>query len=313
MKISSAVVKISENDILQIIEEYAHIDGLCIEKISIGDILTIYGTYFKSIKVPFKVELGFGTVKDNVIMAKILKIKVSKIRIGIDIVTYFINKVVKVLKSIGIDFKRDNMYIDIDVLSKIIPFVYFKINYIKTYKGYLEIEVQNLIYVKEKEVESIYKENSEDKIKKIVDGYSKLRRNIYDKVPKKYEKFVEYFMILPDLIALLGRLLKDNRVEMKTKIIIAGTIAYLASPIQIIAEVIPVVGQIDDISLTFFALDRIINEVPEKVIIENWQGNKDVICKIKDGTQFIFNNIGTSNVTKILKYIASMKLKHNKK
>lgn len=313
MKISSAVVKISENDILQIIEEYVEVDGLCIEKISVGNILTIYGTYSKGIKVPFKVELGFGTVKDNVIMAKILKIKVLKIRIGVDIVTYFVNKIVKILKSIGIDFKKDNMYIDIDVLSKIIPFVYFKINYIKTYKGYLEIEVQNLIYAKEKEAESMYKENSDDKIKKIVDGYSKLRRNIYDKIPKKYEKFVEYFMILPDLIALLGRLLKDNRVEMKTKIIIAGTITYLASPIQIIAEVIPVVGQIDDISLTFFALDRIVNEVPEKVIIENWQGNRDVICKIKNGTQFIFNNIGTSNVTKILKYIASMKLKHNKK
>lgn len=313
MKISSAVVKISESDILQIIEEYVEVDGLSIQEISIGEILTIYGTYFKGIKVPFRVQLGFGTVKGNVIMAKILKINVSKIRIGIDIVTYFINKVVKVLKGLGIDFKKDNMYIDIDVLSKIIPFIYFKINYIKTYKGYLEIEVQNLIYVKEKEAESIYKENSDDKIKKIVDGYSKLRRNIYDKIPKKYEKFVEYFMILPDLIALLGRLLRDNRVEMKTKIIIAGTIAYLASPIQIIADVIPVIGQIDDISLTFFALDRIINEVPEKVIIENWQGNRDVICKIKVGTQFIFNNIGTGNAAKILTYIASMKLKHNKK
>lgn len=313
MKISSAVVKVSEDDILQIIEEYVDVDGLSLQRISIGEILTVYGTYSKGIKVPFKVELGFGSVKGNVIMAKILKIKVSKIRIGIDIVTFFIDKVVKILKSIGIDFKKDNMYIDIDVLSKIIPFVYFKINYIKTHKGYMEIEVQNLIYVKEKEVESIYKENDDDKIKKIVDGYSKLRKNIYDKIPKKYENFVEYFMILPDLIALLGRLLKDNRVEMKTKIIIAGTIAYLASPIEIIADVIPIVGQIDDISLTFFALDRVINEVPEKVIIENWQGNKDVICKIKNGTQFIFNNIGTGNVAKILKYISSMKFKSNKK
>lgn len=313
MKISSIIVKISESDILQIIEEYVDIEELCIQKVFIGDILTIYGVYSKGIQIPFKVDLGFGSVRSNVIMVKILSIKVSKIRIGVNILTYFINKIVKILKKIGIEFEKDNMYIDIDILSKIIPFVYFKINYIKSYKGYLEIEAENLIYTKEKEIEEICKENSDEKIKKIVDGYTKLRRNISNKVPEKYRKFVQYFAILPDLIVLLGRLIKDSRVEMKTKIIIAGTIAYLASPIEIIADVIPFIGQIDDISLTFFALDRIINEVPEKVIIENWQGNDDIICKIKDGTKFIFNNIGTSNVAKILKYISSMKRKSNKK
>ncbi|MCD2347347.1 YkvA family protein [Clostridium guangxiense] len=313
MKVSSIIAKISENDILEIIDEYVDVKGLNIQKIYIKDILIVHGTYTKGIKVPFRVEFGFGSVRNNTIMAKILKIQVSKLGLSVDILTYFINKVLKSLKDIGIDFKRDNIYIDIDILSKIIPFVYFKINYIKAYSGYLEIEAENIIYVKEKKVENICKENSDDKIKKIVDGYTKLRKNICDKVPKKYEKFVEYFMILPDLIVLLGRLMKDNRVEIKTKIIIGGTIAYLASPIEIIADVIPVIGQIDDISLTFFALDRIVNEVPEKVIIENWQGSEDIICKIKDGTKFIFNNIGTSNTVKILKYIASMKRKSNKK
>lgn len=246
-------------------------------------------------------------------MAKILSIKVAKVRVSIDILTYLINKVTNILKDIGIDLKKDNLYIDIDILSKIIPFIYFKVNYIKSHKGYLEVEVENLIYTKEKEIESIHKEDSDEKVRKIVDGYTKIRKNICSKIPKKYEKFAEYFMILPDLIVLLGRLLKDNRVEMKTKVIIAGTIAYLASPVQIIAEIIPVLGQVDDISLTFFVLDRIVNEVPEKIIIENWQGNKDIICKIKDGTKFIFNNIGTGNAIKILKYIASMKRKSNKK
>lgn len=313
MKVSSMIVKISENDILQIIEEYVDIEELNIQKISIGDILTIYGTYAKGIKIPFQVRLGFGSVKNNIVMGKILSVKVAKIRLSVDILTYLVNKITNILKSIGIDLKKDNFYIDVDILSKIIPFVYFKVNYIKSYKGYLEIEVKNLIYTKEKEVESLHKENSDEKIKKIVDGYAKLRKSLCEKVPKKYEKFVEYFMILPDLIVLLGRLLKDNRVEIKTKVIIAGTIAYLASPVQIIADAIPILGQVDGISLTFFVLDRIVNEVPEKVIIENWQGNSDIICKIKDGTKFIFNNIGTGNAVKILKYIASMKRKSNKK
>lgn len=313
MKVSSIIVKISENDILQIIEEYIDIEGLCIQKICIGNIISIYGIYKKGIQIPFKVNLGFGSVRNNVIMAKILSIKVSKIKVGANILTYFINKVVKILKKIGVKFEKDNMYIDIDILSKIIPFVYFKIKYIKSYEGYLEIEAENLIYTKEKVIEEICKENSDEKIKKIVDGYTRLRRDISDKIPSKYKKFIEYFAILPDLIVLLGRLIKDSRVEMKTKIIIAGTIAYLASPIEIVADVIPIIGQVDEISLTFFALDRIINEVPEKVIIENWEGDNDIICKIKEGTKFIFNNIGTSNVAKILKYIGSMKRKTNKK
>lgn len=308
MKISCLRVRLSESDIIGIVEEYLNVEGLLIKRILIEDILIIFGTYTKGINIPFKIEFGFGRVKNNTIMLKILSVKIAQIGVSASIIGFAIDKIIKNLKEFGVNFKKDNIYLEMDLIAKIIPFVYFKINSISSFRGYIEIEAENIIYAKDKEVE--YPEES-DEIGKIVDFYTKLRENIKNKIPDKYKQIGEYAMIIPDLIVLLGRLLRDDRVDAKTKAVIAGVIAYLASPIQIISEVIPIVGQVDQLGIIFFLFDRIINEVPEEVILENWQGDEGIIRKIKDGSKFIFNTIGANNTVKILKFISSMK--RNKK
>ena len=94
------------------------------------------------------------------------------------------------------------------------------------------------------------------------------------------------------MAALLYRLLKDKRVSLKTKLIISGAIAYTAFPTDIIPDKIPFIGKVDEIAVIFFALERVIDDVPTKIILENWEGKNDFVFVIKNIMDYVINFTG---------------------
>lgn len=88
-------------------------------------------------------------------------------------------------------------------------------------------------------------------------------------------------MAVPNLAKLLGRLLKDPRVPRRSKVLAMGTLAYVVSPIDLLPDVIPVVGQVDDIILLVFALNHLVRTSGEHVIQEHWDGERDVLEVIR--------------------------------
>ena len=105
------------------------------------------------------------------------------------------------------------------------------------------------------------------------------------------------------MAALLYRLLKDKRVPLKTKLIISGSIAYIAFPTDIIPDNIPFVGKVDEIAVAFFALERIISDVSINVILENWEGKNDIVLVIKNIIEYVVNFTGAKNVEKIYNFV----------
>jgi uncharacterized membrane protein YkvA (DUF1232 family) len=65
-----------------------------------------------------------------------------------------------------------------------------------------------------------------------------------------------FLMFLPNMFTLLGRLLKDSRVSMADKALFAGAIIYVIMPLDFIPDIIPFVGQIDDVYLVALSLLR---------------------------------------------------------
>jgi len=115
--------------------------------------------------------------------------------------------------------------------------------------------------------------------------YEKMRNTI-DKWTKKragkagYE-VAQFLLLLPDLFMLLSRLIIDKRVPTGKKVFLAGVIGYIISPIDIIPDFIPFVGYTDDLFLVIFALDNLLNNVKNNVIIENWSGEENIIELVK--------------------------------
>src|SRR5215471_13454487 len=79
----------------------------------------------------------------------------------------------------------------------------------------------------------------------------------------------ELLLFIPNLLWLLFGLLRDERVSRADKAILAGTILYVISPLDIIPDFIPFIGQVDDAYLIGIALIRLMNRTDVEVYREH--------------------------------------------
>lgn len=108
---------------------------------------------------------------------------------------------------------------------------------------------------------------------------TQLTENQSRKISKRESKgrMKNLLMFLPNMFTLLGRLIKDSRVPLAEKTLFAGAIIYVIMPLDFIPDVIPFVGQIDDVYLVALTLLRLINRTDEGVIREHWKGGGDIV------------------------------------
>ncbi|MBX3290681.1 MAG: DUF1232 domain-containing protein [Acidobacteria bacterium] len=86
-----------------------------------------------------------------------------------------------------------------------------------------------------------------------------------------------FLMFLPNMVILLGRLLKDSRVPTTEKALFLAAIVYVISPIDLIPDIFPFIGQVDDIYMVALSLLRLVNRTDETVVREHWQGGGDIV------------------------------------
>lgn len=91
-------------------------------------------------------------------------------------------------------------------------------------------------------------------------------------------KMKNLLMFLPNMFTMLGRLIKDSRVPLTEKALFAGAIVYVIMPLDFIPDVIPFVGQIDDVYLVALTFLRLINRTDESIIREHWSGGGDIVA-----------------------------------
>ncbi|MFP3880969.1 MAG: YkvA family protein [Actinomycetota bacterium] len=89
-------------------------------------------------------------------------------------------------------------------------------------------------------------------------------------------------LMMPNLVKLVARLLKDPRVPRRAKITLGIAAAYVASPVDLIPEMIPVIGWADDVLIVMFALDALIHRAGDEVVEELWDGPGDLLALVRD-------------------------------
>lgn len=93
----------------------------------------------------------------------------------------------------------------------------------------------------------------------------------------------ELALFLPHFAVLIKRLLGDPRVPRRSKLILGGTLLYLVSPIDVVPDFVPGLGQVDDLVVVLLSLHGLLNLVDEAVVLEHWDGNEDVMRLIRRG------------------------------
>lgn len=97
-------------------------------------------------------------------------------------------------------------------------------------------------------------------------------------------------MLIPDFLKLLGRLFRDSRVPTTEKALLVGSIIYVISPIDLIPDFIPFIGQVDDLYLVALVLLRMLARTDDDVLRQHWDGGGDlssIVDKIVRAAQYV--------------------------
>ncbi len=81
--------------------------------------------------------------------------------------------------------------------------------------------------------------------------------------------------LLPDIVRLLKRLAVDPEMPRGIRIRLVLLLAYLASPIDLIPDFIPVLGYADDAIVVALVLRSITLKAGQEALTEHWPGTPD--------------------------------------
>jgi uncharacterized membrane protein YkvA (DUF1232 family) len=99
------------------------------------------------------------------------------------------------------------------------------------------------------------------------------------------ERLVGFMRDLLSFVKLLGRLARDPRVSKLDKALCVATVAYVLMPIDFIPDVIPFLGQVDDIYLVMLTLDRLLTNSGMDVLLDHWDGEPEHLERLIAGLE----------------------------
>lgn len=318
MQISNVDIKLNSNDLMSFINDFVKIEGLEIKSLNINNTIEVEGVFKKVIALGFKATIEIlGVDGDNLLIrfskAKLMSVGILKPfrKIGLKIA-------LKGFKNQGILVKEDKILVGYKIILSKIPFLNLGFKELQIQGNMLNIGLEKidveLSKVKEPVLEIEVREDIEHEektddyimsidVQKVDDMYTSSREFVVEHIPEKAKEYKDYIMFIPDIVALIFRLLKDNRVPIKTKAVVGASLGYIACPIDILPDKVPFIGALDDISVVFFALNRIINDVDIEIILENWQGKNEFVVVLRKAVEFFSGFTGANNLDNIYEVI----------
>jgi len=79
---------------------------------------------------------------------------------------------------------------------------------------------------------------------------------------------VQVLAYLPQFVRLYWRLFRDRRVSVLAKSLLLLTIAYVVWPFDVIPDVLPFIGEVDDVAVVLSGLWLFVRLCPPEVVLE---------------------------------------------
>jgi uncharacterized membrane protein YkvA (DUF1232 family) len=88
---------------------------------------------------------------------------------------------------------------------------------------------------------------------------------------------------IPAYIRLMVGLLFDARVAAVDKALVVGAIAYVVSPVGFISDLVPFLGELDDLFILTLALQHLLTHADERVLLDHWTGDPEELTDLNVG------------------------------
>jgi uncharacterized membrane protein YkvA (DUF1232 family) len=86
---------------------------------------------------------------------------------------------------------------------------------------------------------------------------------------------------IPDCIVLVRRLFGEPRVHRRQKLLLGALVGYLALPIDLVPDFIPVAGHIDDLLVVVLALRVVLRASGSELLREHWPGPESSLAVVQ--------------------------------
>jgi uncharacterized membrane protein YkvA (DUF1232 family) len=86
--------------------------------------------------------------------------------------------------------------------------------------------------------------------------------------------------LIPNLLLLFKDLLQDDRVPRSAKLWLGFAALWIASPIDLLPEFLPVVGPLDDAIVAAAVLRHLVRKAGSDVVYEHWRGDPATITRV---------------------------------
>jgi uncharacterized membrane protein YkvA (DUF1232 family) len=90
----------------------------------------------------------------------------------------------------------------------------------------------------------------------------------------------EFAGFIPNCLVLLRRLRADRRLPRRARVALGAALAYLVSPVQLIPNFIPVIGQTDDLVVVSLARRYACRRLPRDDVRAAWPGDPDHLDRL---------------------------------
>jgi uncharacterized membrane protein YkvA (DUF1232 family) len=87
--------------------------------------------------------------------------------------------------------------------------------------------------------------------------------------------------LVPDLVRLLRRLAADRSLPAGVRVRLMLLLAYLASPVDLIPDFIPVLGYADDVVIVAIALRSVARRAGPDALERHWSGTVDGLAAVR--------------------------------
>ena len=126
-------------------------------------------------------------------------------------------------------------------------------------------------------------------------------RRLYDRVRSKLTgiaggvpaSLTDLVLLLPDLVVLLARLMRDPRVPLAAKLTAGAGLAYALSPIDLMPEILfGPLGVLDDLVVVAAAVSRVLNHVHPDLISAHWSGRGSALDSVQRVARWAEERVG---------------------
>lgn len=98
----------------------------------------------------------------------------------------------------------------------------------------------------------------------------------------RYLRLAQLVWKLPTYTRVVWGMLRDRRTPLYLKLLLGAALVYVATPLDLIPDAVPLLGQADDLTVVLLVLDLFMANAPDEVRADAWRRARSGVAQLDE-------------------------------